>query len=147
MKTKMEKDIMVTAHDWKRLQWLKTAARWSVGFVWVWEGLVPKVLYPPQLEFDMVRRSGLWWGSPEQTVWWLGVAMIIAGLVIMSGIKERLAVLVSTVSVLALMGLVIGTNPAALRDPVGGLAKDACLFACAALVWCFPRLEHPSHGI
>ena len=122
----------------QRLAKIKTAARLSIGFVWVWEGLMPKMLYPSQTQFDMVRQSGWWWGSPEQTVWWLGLAMVLAGLAIMSGIKERLAALVSTLAVLVLMVLVIGTNHAALHDPFGALAKDACLFVCAALVWFFP---------
>ena len=65
----------------------------------------------------------------------------------MSGIRERLAGLVSAVSVLVLMGLVIGMNPAALHDPFGGLVKDACLFVCAAFVWYFPGVQQPSHGI
>jgi len=121
------------------LCWLKTAARISIGFVWLWEGLVPKLLFPSQLQVEMIQRSGWWWGSPEQTVFWLGIAMIAAGLGIMSGIWERLGVLVATIAVLILMVLVIGTNPASLYDPFGGLAKDACLFVCAAVVWFWPR--------
>jgi uncharacterized membrane protein YphA (DoxX/SURF4 family) len=117
---------------------IKTAARLALGFVWLWEGLVPKVLHPSALQIEMVRRSGWWLGSPEQTLFWLGIAMIAAGLAVMSGIKERLAVLVAAASVLVLMVLVIGTHPAALHDPFGGLAKNACLFVCAALVWFWP---------
>ena len=123
----------------KRIAKIKTAARLALGFVWVWEGLVPKMIAPMPLEFEMVRRSGWWIGSPEQTLWWLGLAQVIAGLAIMSGILERLAVLVASVSVVVLMVLVISTHPDALRDPFGGLAKDACLFVCAALVWFWPR--------
>jgi hypothetical protein len=61
----------------------------------------------------------------------------------MSGIWERAAVLVASLSVLVLMVLVISTNPAALHDPFGGLVKDACLFTCAALVWWWPRGSRP----
>jgi hypothetical protein len=46
---------------------------------------------------------------------------------------------VSTLSVAALIVLVVITNPEALFDPYGGLAKDACLFVCAALVWFWPQ--------
>lgn len=123
----------------KRLAKIKTAARLALGFVWVWEGLLPKMLWPSQLQCDMVLRSGWWVGSPEATVWWLGLAMVAAGLAIMSGLAERLAVGVATIAVLVLMVLVIGTYPAALCDPFGGLAKDACLFVCAGLVWFWPR--------
>lgn len=122
----------------QKLVWVKNAARLSIGFVWIWEGLMPKILFPSQTQFEMVERSGWWWGSPQATLHWLGVAMILAGLAIMSGIWEKAAALISTLTVLILMVLVISTNPAALRDPFGGLAKDACLFVCAALVWWWP---------
>lgn len=118
---------------------VKHAARLSLGLVWVWEGLVPKILYPSALQHEMVRRSGWWWGSPEHTLFWLGVAMVVAGFAIMSGIWERAAALVSALAVLALMVLVITSHPDALVDPFGGLVKDACLFTCAALVWWWPR--------
>jgi uncharacterized membrane protein YphA (DoxX/SURF4 family) len=117
------------------LRRLKIAARLGLGFVWVWEGLVPKILNQTPAEVEMVRHSGLWWVSPEITLQWLGAAMILAGLIVMSGIKERLAVLVATAAVLILMVLVIRNEPASVVDPYGGLAKDACLFVCAAVVW------------
>lgn len=117
------------------LHHLKLAARWSVGFVWLWEGLVPKVLAPSQLQLEMVERSDWWWGTPAATLHWLGWAMVVAGIVLMSGWRERLCQALATVAVLVLMVLVIGNHPAALVDPFGGLAKDACLFACSWVVW------------
>lgn len=119
---------------------LKVACRASIAFVWIWEGLVPKILHPNQTQFDMVRRSGVWLGSPEITLHWLGWAMVVAGLAILSGIRERLAVLIATLTVLVLMVLVISNEPRSITDPYGGLAKDACLFACAAVVWCLAPL-------
>ncbi len=124
---------------YQRLLHIKTVARLSIGLVWVWEGLMPKILFPSPSQFAMVERSGWWWGSPDLTLHWLGVAMVLAGIAIMSGIWERAAALVSTLAVLVLMVLVITSHPEALHDPFGGLVKDACLFTCAALVWWWPR--------
>jgi uncharacterized membrane protein YphA (DoxX/SURF4 family) len=137
--TSTTEDLTLSVGEWKVLARIKTAARLSLGLVWVWEGLMPKVLFPSELQIDMVRRSGWWSGSPEQTLYWLGWAMVLAGAAIMSGIWERAAAMVATLAVLVLMALVISTNPAALHDPFGGLVKDACLFTCAALVWWWPR--------
>ncbi len=132
-KTKMNTD------DIRRLHRIKTAARLAIGLVWLYEGLVPKILFPSGLQHEMVARSGLWIGSPEQTLFWLGVFIALGGLLILSGWQERWLVLLSTLGVLVLMVCVIGTHPAALFDPFGGLIKDACLFVCAALVWWWPR--------
>lgn len=117
------------------LHFLKLAARLSVGFVWLWEGLVPKVWFPDQRQFDMVRSSGWWWGSSGATLYWLGIAQIIAGMILMLGWKEKLGQVVATLSVIVMMILVICNHPAAVHDPFGGLAKDACLFTCSAVVW------------
>lgn len=118
-----------------QLHRLKLAARCSVAFVWFYEGLVPKILKPGSTQVEMVRHSGWWWGSPEATLFWLGVAMMIAAVIIASGWLEKLAQLVATTVVLVLMILVIGNYPEAMWDPFGGLAKDACLFTCSAVVW------------
>ncbi len=130
-----------TPAEWRTLRRIKTAARVSIGLVWVWEGLVPKMLFPNVVQYEMVHRSGWWLGSPEQTLWWLGAAMVVAGAAIMSGVMERTAAAISTLAVLVLMVLVIGNHPEALHDPFGGLVKDVCLFTCAALVWWWPRGE------
>jgi hypothetical protein len=114
---------------------LKLACRLALGFVWVWEGLVPKILAPDVVQFAMVERSGLWASSPAATLHWLGGAMIAAGFLIMSGYRERLVTLLASASLVILMILVATNEPRAISDPFGGLAKDACLFACAAVVW------------
>lgn len=132
------KTVELNAIDWNTLRLIKNFARISLGFVWAWEGLVPKILVPSPLQIEMVIRSGWWWGSPSDTLYWLGVAQLIAGLAIMSGLWERLAVLVASLSLLVLMVLVVVTHPLALVDPFGGFIKDGCLFACAAFVWWFP---------
>ncbi|MDB6139859.1 MAG: hypothetical protein JWO94_2931 [Verrucomicrobiaceae bacterium] len=118
-----------------QLHRLKVAARCAVGFVWLYEGLVPKILHVSDHQIEMVQSSGWWWGSPTTTLNWLGIAMMIAGLVLMIGWWEKLAQVVATAAVLVLMVLVIRNFPPALYDPFGGLAKDACLFTCSAVVW------------
>ncbi|MDB6074772.1 MAG: hypothetical protein JWO89_2412 [Verrucomicrobiaceae bacterium] len=118
-----------------QLHLLKVAARCAVGFVWFYEGLVPKILHVSASQVCMVQTSGWWWGSPLATLNWLGVAMMVAGLVLMIGWFEKLAQFVATASVLVLIVLVIRNFPPALYDPFGGLAKDACLFTCSAVVW------------
>lgn len=118
-----------------QLHLLKVTARCAVGFVWLYEGLVPKILHVSDHQVEMVRSSGWWWGSPATTLNCLGAAMMVAGLILMLGWLEKLAQAIATISVLVLMVLVIRNYPPALYDPFGGLAKDACLFTCSAVVW------------
>ena len=114
---------------------LRLVCRWALGLVWIWEGLVPKILWPTDAQRELVVRSGLYWPDPDTYLNMLGIAMIIAGIIICSGWLERLAVLVATLSLGILIVLVVGFRPEALSDMHGGIAKDACLVACAWVVW------------
>lgn len=121
----------------RKLHLAKVAARISLGLVWLYEGLVPKLLYlsahPAQIE--LVRRSRLFWPTPELTLVMLGVAQALAGIILIVGWAERRAVLVATFAMFVLILLVATGEPAMLTDPFGALAKDICLVACAYVVW------------
>ena len=116
---------------------VKRAARLSLGFVWIYEGVVPKILFiaahPGQIE--LVRHSGLFWDSPETTLLVLGIAQALMGVVLVIGWVERAAVLVATAAMGVLIVLVASGNPGMLTEPYGALIKDLCLIACALTVW------------
>lgn len=114
---------------------LRLLCRWSLGLVWIWEGLVPKILWPTEMQRELILQSGLYWPNPDTFTQLLGVAMIIAGIILCSGWMERLAVLVATLSMSILIVLVVGFRPESLSDMHGGIPKDACLIACAWVVW------------
>lgn len=114
---------------------LKIVCRWSLGLVWIWEGLVPKILAPTELQRQLVERSGLYWPDVDTWLILLGVAMIVAGIIICIGWLERPAVLTASVAMTILIFLVVVNNPDSLKDLHGGIAKDACLYAVAWVVW------------
>jgi hypothetical protein len=118
-----------------RLWTLKVASRFALGVVWIYEGLVPKLLFRREDEIEIVRRCGIIWRSPEFTLQAMGVAMIAVGLWLFSGRAERRAVSVATVWMLALVPLVAYGNPSMLTEPYGAFAKDACLLTSALSVW------------
>jgi uncharacterized membrane protein YphA (DoxX/SURF4 family) len=119
------------------LQLIKLVARVSLGLVWIYEGLVPIILFlnahPEQI--DLVRRSGLFWPSPAFTLVALGVAQVAMGAVLIAGWAERAAVALATFGMFVLIVLVASGMPHMLTDPFGALAKDFCLISCAVTVW------------
>jgi uncharacterized protein YjeT (DUF2065 family) len=119
----------------KSLYHLKLVCRWSLGFVWIWEGLVPKILAPTAMQRDLVVASGLYWPDPDRFLIGLGAAMIVAGIIIGVGWMERAAVLTASAAMTILVFLVVGNHPESLQDLHGGIAKDACLYAVAWVVW------------
>ncbi|MCB1093716.1 MAG: hypothetical protein KDL87_19405, partial [Verrucomicrobiae bacterium] len=58
---KLDLTIMKPIDLWK----LKLVCRWSLGFVWIWEGLIPKILMPTVAQHDLVAASGWYWPDPD----------------------------------------------------------------------------------
>ncbi len=119
----------------QQLYHLKLVCRWSLGLVWIWEGLVPKILAPTPLQAQIVERSGLYWPDIDTWLLVMGISMIIAGIIICIGWLERASVLTASVAMTILIFLVVGNNPDSLKDLHGGIAKDVCLYAVAWVVW------------
>ena len=118
-----------------RIRFIKVSARIALGVVWFYEGLVPKILFVRSDELDLVRNSGIWWGSPLLTLQLMGLLQIAVGVWLIAGWRERLSVTVATLWMCLLIVLVAAGNPGMLTDPYGALIKDLCLIACAIAVW------------
>lgn len=116
---------------------VRITCRLALGFVWLYEGLVPKLLFVRHDQIDLVERSGLYFGTPEFFLQLLGAAQVVCGLWLLAGFAERLAVFTATIGMVILIVLVARANPAMLTDPYGALIKDLCLIACAFAVWTF----------
>lgn len=114
---------------------VRVICRVALGVVWLYEGLVPKLLFVRQDQIDLVERSGLFIGTPEFFLQLLGVGQVVCGLWLLAGFAERLAVFTATTGMVILIVLVARANPAMLTDPYGALIKDVCLIACAFTVW------------
>jgi peptidoglycan/LPS O-acetylase OafA/YrhL len=96
---------------------------------------VPKLLFLRADELDLVKRSGIFWQTPEWTLQVLGIAQIAFGIWLITAWAERFAVALATMWMVVLIVLVACANPAMLTDPYGALVKDFCLIACAITVW------------
>jgi uncharacterized membrane protein YphA (DoxX/SURF4 family) len=114
---------------------VRIICRVALGLVWLYEGLVPKLLFVRPDQIDLVERSGLYFATPELFLQLLGAAQVVCGLWLLAGFAERLAVFIATTGMVILIVLVARANPAMLTDPYGALIKDLCLIACAFTVW------------
>ena len=114
---------------------VRVVCRVALGLVWLYEGLIPKLLFIRPDQLDLVERSGLYFGTPELFLQLLGLAQVACALWLLAGVAEKLAVSVATLGMAILIVLVARNNPWMLTDPYGALAKDLCLIACAYVVW------------
>jgi uncharacterized membrane protein YphA (DoxX/SURF4 family) len=127
-----------------KLLTLKIISRVSLGLVWLYEGLVPKILFLRADEINLVQKSGLIWRTPEWTLQVLGIAQIGLGIWLIIGFAERIGVFIATMWMVILIGLVASGNPAMLGDPYGALVKDFCLIASAITVWVLASDDYSS---
>lgn len=118
-----------------KLTRVRMTCRIALGLVWLYEGVVPKLLFPRAEQTELVRQSGLSFGAPELTLQLMGGAQVLVGVWLLSGIAERAAAAFATAWMCVLIVLVASGRPDMLTDPFGALAKDFCLVACAYAVW------------
>jgi uncharacterized membrane protein YphA (DoxX/SURF4 family) len=121
-----------SAHD---LQTVKTVARITLGFIWLYQGSVPKLFTKVPMEHEIVERSELYLISPHSTIVTIGIIEVLFGFWLVSGYRDRLACMITTLFLFVLSVLVIIEDPSLLIGPFGGLIKNVCLFACAWIVW------------
>jgi hypothetical protein len=139
----MSTQTLPPAIDPARIRLARALARWSLGLVWIYEGLVPKILFPgahPE-QTALVANSLFCFASPSLTLAILGAAQVVLGLLLLAEWRDRELAAVATLWMAALIVLVAAGRPLMLTDPFGALAKDLCLIACAAVLWVLPREE------
>ena len=119
----------------RRVRLAKILARSALGMIWVYEGLVPKLLYTTQQEIDLVARSHVYWPTPGATLAALGVCEILGGLWLLWGRSEKTAAALSFALVAVVGPACAVLEPSILYHPFGGLSKNLALLACAAVVW------------
>src|ERR1700745_1901240 len=99
-------------------------SRLSLGLVLFFAGPVTKLLFVRPDQVELVRRSGLYFGTPEFFLQLLGAAQVAFAIWLLIGIRERLAVVIATLGMWILIVLVAMANPSMLTDPYGALIKD-----------------------
>ena len=117
------------------LSTLRRAARFALAAVWLGEGLGLKLWLRDPTELALVAESGLYLGSPDATLIGIGVLETLAGLVLLVGYRERLAVAVTTLAMAVITLGVVWTDPSTLLAPLTGVLKNSAVAVCGAVVW------------
>jgi uncharacterized membrane protein YphA (DoxX/SURF4 family) len=131
-----------------RVHWAAVILRVGLAFIWIYEGLVPKLLIPlSELERAVVAASGLIPNGIEQPfIRCLGVLEILLGVLIAAGVWLRPLCVVQA-GVVGFFTLVIPiTHPTILAHPFGLLSKNVPIVAAIVALWLLSRVvENPPH--
>ena len=125
--------MTATSHTRARL-----ALRFGLGFIWVYEGLVPKLLVPiQQLERDIVAASGLIPNDfRDPFLHLLGVLEIVLGVLVLAGVWQRQLCVVQFAVIGAFTIVIPFTTPLAiLAHPFGLLTKNVPILGAIVALW------------
>ncbi len=103
--------------------------RTGLGFVWTYEGLVPKFLFSPSQAVEIVARSHLVPFHSHAFVLGLGVVEVILGLALWAGVCVKWVSAVQLALLIVFTAALAVTSPALLADPLGGVSKNVGLMA------------------
>ena len=78
-------------------------ARATVAFVWIYQGIVPKILFPNTGELEIFRSTGVYPGRELTGVMALGAAQALLGVAHLAGWNSRIPLWTGLVS-LAILG-------------------------------------------
>lgn len=90
----------------KQLSIILQICRLSLATLWLYQGIVPKLLGPHEDELTMNQSIQPFWLSPEQISLWAGIGEVIFGLLILFFYKKRGIYIWNNI---ALIGLFLAT--------------------------------------
>jgi hypothetical protein len=111
---------------------IHAVARAALGVIWVYQGLVPKLLYPDSGELEIMRRIRLLRGAGPTALRLLGVAEIGVGLTLL-GLWRARALLI--LNALAVIGLTAGAarTPRLFRAPFNPATLNVAMVALSCV--------------
>ncbi|MBI4734773.1 MAG: demethoxyubiquinone hydroxylase family protein [candidate division NC10 bacterium] len=109
--------------------------RLGLGFMWIYEGVVPKWLFLSPAGIEIVARTGLVPFHIPAFLKLLGVAEAALGFTILAGLWVR-GMAVLQAGLLGAFTAILGwTSPATLADPLGSLSKNLGLLGGALALY------------
>jgi uncharacterized membrane protein YphA (DoxX/SURF4 family) len=109
--------------------------RLGLGFAWIYEGILPKWLFPSPAEVDIVARTGLVTLHIPLFLKLLGVAEVALGIAILAGLWVRGLAVLQAGLLGVFTGVVGWTSPIYLVDPLGSLSKNLGLMGAALALY------------
>ncbi|MBA2242651.1 MAG: hypothetical protein H0W04_07145 [Chthoniobacterales bacterium] len=65
---------LTPADSTSKMRRIRIVSRLALALVWLYEGIIPKLLLPRTEQTQLIRQSGLNFGAPELTLQIMGVA-------------------------------------------------------------------------
>jgi hypothetical protein len=120
--------------------------RFTLGFVWMYQGIVPKLLYPDTGELSILQGAGFSVGAARQVAAAVGVGEILFGLLfwLLPTRRLRSVYWLNQVGLVVLGAGAVFSQPAVFVAPFNPLTLNLALMALAAVALAIPPALVPS---
>ncbi|MDO7846631.1 DoxX-like family protein [Hymenobacter sp. M29] len=120
--------------------------RFTLGFVWIYQGVVPKLLYPDTGELGILQGAGFSVGTAHGVAAAVGVGEILFGLLfwVLPMDKLRPVYWLNMLGLLVLGAGALFSQPAVFEAPFNPLTLNLALMALAAVALAIPTELVPS---
>jgi hypothetical protein len=123
-----------------RQLWTQTAAAWTLritsALVWIYQGAVPKLLFPNSGELDILRSTGLFSGREASVLTMMGGAEILIGVALLWWMNSVGLLWAIGFSLLVLLGGAAMGDPSWLIAPFNPVSLTVALLGLmAAELW------------
>ncbi len=116
-----------------RYSLIHTTARLALAFVWLYQGLFPKLLFKDSGELAILRGSGLFTGQEEQVLTGIGLAEIVFGLLfLLLWRRQRIFIVNIALMVILALGALI-SQPLIFTAAFNPLTLNMALMALSLI--------------
>jgi len=112
-----------------------SGARIAVALVWLYHGLVPKLLFPHPAESAMLISSGVPEAVAVPLVGWIGLAEVLLGLLLLTGRAARPLLLLTALLMIVAAATVVITTPGFALAPFNPITLNFAVLALAFIGW------------
>lgn len=106
-------------------------ARVVIAFIWIWHGLIPKLLFRHIDELRMLSQAGL----ASSFLPWIGAGEILIGLLILCTWRVRSLLLANAAAMVVVTLVVAAQSPSYLKAAFNPVTLNLAVFALATMGW------------
>ena len=117
----------------------------ALGLVWIYQGLIPKLLYTDTGEIEILKQSGLFSGNEKMVLTLIGVAEILFGLVILFIHKKSIHI-ANIIGLLLLAAAAMFSNAIIFTFPFNPFSLNVSMIALSIIAilnfGCLPKASN-----
>jgi len=110
---------------------IHAVARLTIAFIWIWHGLVPKLIFRHFDEQTMLAQAGL----PTSLLPWIGVLEIVFGVIVLAAWRQRSVFIANILMMLVATITVAVKSPAYLEAAFNPITLNLAIVALSVIGW------------